>query len=207
MAASRLVLGSASPRRHELLASLGVTFDVRASDADENPDGSPPEQLAETLALRKARAVAASEGVDAAVLGADTIVVLDGTLLGKPLDSDAAASMLRSLRGRGHEVVTGVAVVASDRTAVEHVASSVTMRDYSDAEIAAYVGTGSPFDKAGGYAIQDRVFAPVARLDGCECSVIGLPLWTAARLLREVATIEVQQPSYDRCADCPQRDG
>ncbi len=205
--AKRLVLGSASPRRRELLAALGLSFEVRASDADEQPDGSPPAQLAETLALRKARAVAAIEGSDAAVLGADTIVVLDGALLGKPADDDEAASMLHSLRGREHQVVTAVAVVAGDRSTVEHVVSRVMMRAYSDAEIAAYVAGGSPFDKAGGYAIQDRDFAPVDRLDGCECAVIGLPLWTAARLLREIATIEAQRPSYDRCADCPQRDG
>jgi MAF protein len=189
-----------------MLATLGVTFEVRASDSDEQPDGSPPAQLAETLALRKTRAVAAVEGSDAAVLGADTIVVLDGALLGKPLDSHEAASMLRSLRGREHEVVTGVAMVAGERSAVEHVVSRVTMREYSDAEIATYIAGGSPFDKAGAYAIQDRDFAPVDHLDGCECSVIGLPLWTAARLLRKVATIEAQRPSYDRCADCPQRD-
>jgi MAF protein len=205
--AKRLVLGTASPRRRELLAALGLSFEVRASDADEQPDGSPPAQLAETLALRKARAVAAIEGSDAAVLGADTIVVLDGALLGKPADDDEAASMLRSLRGREHQVVTAVAVVAGDRSAVEHVVSRVMMREYSDAKIAAYVAGGSPFDKAGGYAIQDRDFAPVDRLDGCECAVIGLPLWTAARLLREIATIEAQRPSYYRCADCPQRDG
>ena len=205
--AKRLVLGSTSPRRRELLAALGLSFEVRASDADEQPDGSPPAQLAETLALRKARAVAAIEGSDAAVLGADTIVVLDGALLGKPAADDEAASMLRSLRGREHQVVTAVAMVSGDRSAVVHVVSRVMMREYSDAEIAAYVAGGSPFDKAGGYAIQDRDFAPVDRLDGCECAVIGLPLWTAARLLREIATIEAQRPSYDRCADCPQRDG
>jgi MAF protein len=203
---NRLILGSASPRRRELLAALGLSFDVRASHADEQPDGSSPPQLAETLALRKARAVAEAEASDAAVLGADTIVVLDGALLGKPLDEDEAASMLRSLRGREHQVVTGVAVVAGGRSAVEHVVSHVTMREYSDDEIAAYVASGSPFDKAGAYAIQDADFAPAAQLDGCECSVIGLPLWTTARLLREIATIEAQRPSYERCADCPDRE-
>ena len=207
----RLVLGSASPRRRELLAALGLAFTVQAPEVDEQPDGSAPAALAETLALRKACAVAetegGTEGGDAAVLGADTIVVLDGELLGKPGDATQAAAMLRALRGREHQVVTGVAVVAGERSAVEHVVSRVAMREYSEAELAAYLAAGSPFDKAGAYAIQDRDFAPVARLDGCECSVIGLPLWTVARLLRAVATIEAQRPSYERCAACPEREG
>lgn len=204
----RLILGSASPRRRELLAALGVAFEVRASDVDEQPDGSAPAQLAETLALRKARAVAGAGDAATsgdAVLGADTIVVLDGEMLGKPAGDNEAASMLRALRVREHEVVTGVAVVAGDRSATEHIVSRVTMREYTDAEVATYVAGGSPLDKAGAYAIQDRDFAPVERLDGCECSVIGLPLWNVARLLREIATIEAQQPSYDRCAECPER--
>ncbi|MEE8336743.1 MAG: Maf family protein [Dehalococcoidia bacterium] len=205
----RLVLGSASPRRRERLAARGLAFTVQAPDVDEQPDGSAPAALAETLALRKARAVVAAEteGGDAAVLGADTIVVLDGELLGKPAGATQAAAMLRALRGREHQVVTGVAVVAGERSAVEHVVSRVAMREYSEAQVAAYVAAGSSLDKAGAYAIQDRDFAPVARLDGCECSVIGLPLWTVARLLRAVATIEAQRPSYERCAACPEREG
>ena len=210
--APTIVLASASPRRRELLAGLGVRFEVRPAAIDERSAEPEPARRASALALAKARAVGErARGAlvpSGLVLGADTIVVApNGELLGKPADDDEAASMLHSLRGREHQVVTAVAVVAGDRSTVEHVVSRVTMRAYSDAEIAAYVAGGSPFDKAGSYAIQDRDFAPVDRLDGCECAVIGLPLWTAARLLREIATIEAQRPSYDRCADCPQRDG
>ena len=133
------------------------------------------------------------------------MVALDGRVFGKPGDAAEAGSMLASLRGRTHTVVTGVAVVAAGRTATDHARVAVTMRPYVDSEVARYVATGSPLDKAGAYAIQDQTFAPVARCDGCECGVIGLPLWTVRTMLRAVADLEGAAPAYERCAGCPAR--
>ncbi len=211
MSSEPLILASASPRRRELIAALGVTFEVRTPQSDERAGGADPARLAEGLALRKARDAAAREAAAGepaagrAIVGADTVVVLDGRVLSKPLDGEQARAMLDSLRGRTHEVITGVAVVAGERTAADHVRTAVTMRRYSDAEVERSIAGGSPLDKAGAYAIQDREFTPVERHEGCECSVIGLPLWTLRRLLRAAAGIEAAQPSYDRCAACPLR--
>ena len=138
------------------------------------------------LARAKARAVAAEIGpVSRLVLGADTEVVLDGRLLGKPADAAAAVEMLGLLRGRVHEVITGLVLVEAEsgREETLSVASRVRMRSYSDAEIAAYVATGEPFDKAGGYAVQGRGGALVAEVDGCLTNVVGLPVETTRRLL------------------------
>jgi septum formation protein len=140
------------------------------------------------VALAKARAVAAALPPDqrAVVLGADTEVVLDGRLLGKPEDAAGAARMLRALRGRAHEVVTGVALVAAGgepREAAEAVTSRVVMADYTDRDIAEYVATGEPMDKAGGYAVQGQGGRLVARVDGCYTNVVGLPVGTTRRLL------------------------
>lgn len=223
MATPRLLLASASPRRRELLAALGATFEVVAADVDETTEERDPVRIAEGLALRKARAVAAAlptgslaprrrpeEGGEAGlrvILAADTIVVDGWEVLGKPADADAARITLERLRGREHEVVTGVAVVTGDRSAADFVRTAVRMRNYGDDEIAAYVARGEPFDKAGSYAIQDEAFHPVAGTDGCVCSVVGLPLWTARRLLRVVAGLELAEPGLERCAACPLRDG
>ncbi len=164
-------------------------------------------RLAEGLALRKARALVerSEEHAATAILGADTIVVLDGRSLGKPAGPDEAREMLEALRGRTHEVVTGLAVIAGERVAADHARTAVTMRDYGRDEVERYIATGSPFDKAGAYAIQDAEFAPVERYEGCECSVIGLPLWTARRLLRVTAGLMGEEPAYDRCRECPLR--
>ena len=183
--AARLVLASASPRRRDLLASLGVPFVVVASDIDETLDTvSLPDAVAR-VALRKARAVAVSRA-DSLVLAADTLVVIDGRALGKPADAADAAAMLRTLRGRTHEVMTGVAVVdaAGGGHAVETVITRVTMAAYADAAIEAYVATGEPFDKAGAYAIQGAGGALVASFDGSRSNVVGLPLAATASLLR-----------------------
>ena len=207
MSSLPLVLASASPRRRDLISALGLPFEVLPPQTDERAAERDPARLAEGLALRKARAVAADERAGGhAVIGADTVVVLDGRALGKPADGREARAMLASLRGRTHRVVTGVAVVAGERVAADHVSTAVTMRRYSDAEIERAVAGGSPLDKAGAYAIQDREFAPVERYEGCECSVGGLPLWTLRRLLRTAAGIEAAEPSHARCAACPLRD-
>ena len=198
-----IVLASASPRRRELLAALGVAFEVDAADVDETTAERDPARVAEALAVRKARAVAARRP-DALVIGGDTVVALDGALLGKPADADEARAMLRALRGRPHEVASGVAVALDGRVEAAHAVARVTMRDYAAAEIDAFIASGSPFDKAGGYAIQDARFAPVAHLDGCMCCVIGLPLWPLRALLR-AASVEAGEPAIERCAGCPLR--
>lgn len=182
--APRLILASASPRREELLRQLGVPFTVVRSDLPEKlTEGSPVESL-RALALAKARAVAGrvETGV---VLGADTAVVLDGAIFGKPANPDDARRMLRALRGRSHEVITGVALVAAPARAETSraVVTRVEMRQYGEDEIDAYVATGEPADKAGAYAIQGEGGKLVFRVDGCFTNVVGLPLRTTRRLL------------------------
>lgn len=209
------ILASASPRRRELLAALGLPFVVQVADVPEPlVEGVPVGDQAEHLALAKAEAIRSLMGGGGdrgflPILAADTIVALDGKPLGKPEDAGQAASMLRGLRGRAHQVITGIAVeVAVDYAPsahTTHVTTTVTMRAYSDAEIAAYIATGDPFDKAGGYAIQHRAFGPVERIDGCYCNVMGLPLWTVRSMLAMAATLTADPPDQQlsRCHDCP----
>jgi nucleoside triphosphate pyrophosphatase len=187
----RLVLASASPRRRELLVRLGLVFDVVPSRVAEwTPPGLPVAALAGELALRKAREVAgrldAARAEAAVVLGADTLVAVDGRALGKPGSATEARAMLTALAGRTHEVVTAVALVGTPgrREVTETVLSRVLMRPYSAAEIEAYLETGEPCDKAGAYAVQGAGGRLVARVDGCFTNVVGLPLTTTARLLR-----------------------
>lgn len=187
MTSPRVVLASASPRRRALLARICPDFTVAPSAIDERVPAMPPAEAAVHLARAKAWAVAASVP-DARVLGADTIVVIEGEILGKPASPAHAATMLRRLRGRSHEVITGVAVVrAQDRREVTAaVVTRVTMREYSERDINRYVATGEPLDKAGAYAVQERGAALVARVDGCYTNVVGLPLSTTRRLLAAV---------------------
>jgi MAF protein len=206
----QLILASRSPRRRQLLAHLGVPFRVVVPEVEE--DAAPasseqPEDLAEALALVKAEAVARDEG-EGVVIAADTIVVDGDTILGKPADGAAAAETLRRLRGKTHRVITGLAVVDTDsgRRAASHVVTAVRMRDYSNAEIAAYVARGEPLDKAGAYAIQDEQFQPVATYDGCYCNVVGLPLKALLILLRW-AGLDITPHSLEdlpaQCGACP----
>ena len=179
-----LILASASPRRRELLRTLCPDFRVMPSDLEETLAAGSPRAAAAGLALDKARAVAARNG-EGVVLGADTIVVIDGQALGKPAGPDEARAMLRRLRGREHEVITGVAVVdaRTGRSEATAVVSRVRMAEYGDAEIEAYLATEEPLDKAGAYAIQGRGGALVAGLDGSFSNVVGLPLEETARVL------------------------
>jgi septum formation protein len=187
----RLILASASPRRRELLARLGLPFEVRPSGIDEvlTRELDAP-ALASALARAKARDIAdrvraAGDG-PVLILGADTLVVLNGRPLGKPGSRDEARAMLRALRGRSHEVVTAVALIEipGGREVTETVTSRVVMRPYGDPEIDAYVASGEPDDKAGAYAVQGIGGQLVARVEGCFENVMGLPLETTARLLR-----------------------
>jgi septum formation protein len=181
-----LILASGSPRRVALLAELEIPFQTIVSDAPETIDpGLSAEAQAVVLAERKARAVASplQFGI---VLGADTIVVLDGDLLGKPVDDADAIRMLRRLSGREHRVVTGIAVVDAGTGSVNTsaVTSIVRFRALSDREIAEYVATGESQGKAGAYAIQGLGAGLVSTLEGCFTNVVGLPLCETARLLR-----------------------
>jgi len=187
----RFILASASPRRRELLARLGIPFEVRPSAFEETLiPGLSAVALAATLARGKTRDVvarlrAAGEG-PALVLGADTLVVLDGEPMGKPASRDEAGRMLRALRDRTHEVVTAVALEGPDgREASDVVTSRVRMRAYSDLEIEGYVATGEPDDKAGAYAVQGLGAQLVDGVEGCYTNVVGLPLRTTARLLHD----------------------
>ena len=179
-----LILASASPRRRELLRTICPDFRVMPSDLEETLAAGSPRAAAAGLALDKARAVAARNG-EGVVLGADTIVVIDGQALGKPAGPDEARAMLRRLRGREHEVITGVAVVdaRTGRSEATAVVSRVRMTEYGEAEIEAYVATDEPLDKAGAYAIQGRGGALVAGLEGSFSNVVGLPLEETARML------------------------
>ena len=182
-----LILASASPRRHDLLGLLGVPFIVDASNADETPPaGVSAEAVAQFLAVLKARAVAARHP-GAYILGADTVVVVDGLILGKPRDAAEAARMLRLLRGRSHRVPTGVALIAPDGKETKLVeTATVTMHPYTEVAIGSYLATGEPFDKAGAYAVQGAGGALVAAVEGCYTTVVGLPLCRVAALLRDV---------------------
>jgi septum formation protein len=173
------------------MRALGLPFVVHVADVDErNGAGEPPDALVARLSREKARAVA-DRYPNAVVIGADTIVTLEGQLLGKPIDPADATEMLRRLRDRPHDVYSGVTVCLPDGsepvTAV--VGSTVWMRPYGEAEIAAYVASGDPLDKAGAYAIQNASFHPVARMQGCYASVMGLPLCALTRLLAEAGIV------------------
>jgi septum formation protein len=179
----RVVLASGSPRRRELLRMIGIAHEVMPADIDESYfPGEPPPAHAERLAREKGR-VMAERHPDALVISADTIVVIDGEVLGKPRDVAEAARMLRALSGRTHVVFTAIAVARHGRveSAVEAVA--VTFRDLSDSEIAAYIATGEPMDKAGSYGIQGYGATIVDRIDGDYFAVMGLPLRRLVALL------------------------
>lgn len=180
--AARLILASASPRRRELLGQLGVAFEVVPADVDETPRGDePPREYVGRVAREKAQAVAARHP-GTLVLAADTSVVLGRRILGKPGSFEEAMEMLGALSGRTHEVLTAVAL-AGTFEALHVEATSVTMRSPSEAELAWYVGTGEPMDKAGAYAIQGRGGQLVDRISGSASNVVGLPLAQTLQLL------------------------
>ncbi|MDY7115910.1 Maf family protein [Halomonas sp. SSL-5] len=178
-----LCLASASPRRRELLFSIGVAVEIRPVDIDETPA---PGEGAEAYVARLARekALAGARLSSLPTLGSDTAVVRDGEILGKPEGPEHAAAMLRSLSGREHRVLTALAVTGPAGLLEACVATRVAMREISDAEIAAYWASGEPADKAGGYAIQGRGAVFVEHIAGSHSAVVGLPLFETAALLR-----------------------
>ncbi|CCO07675.1 Maf family protein [Desulforamulus hydrothermalis] len=181
-----IILASASPRRRELLANLGLPFEVRVSDVDETFDETlPVAQQAEQLALRKATAVAAQCG-EGLVIGADTIVVLDNKPLGKPTHRQEAVQMLQSLQGRSHEVYTGLAVIdaGTGQRVVTHQVTTVRFKPLTIKQIERYVNTGEPMDKAGAYAVQGKAAVFVEGIAGCYFNVVGLPVAKLADSLK-----------------------
>jgi septum formation protein len=191
-----LVLASASPRRQELLRAAGIEFIVQPSNVDETlRAGEAPREFAERLAREKASTVWKVRPQDI-ILGADTIVVIDDSILGKPLDQNDAIRMLRTLSGREHRVITGVAVVSAQypvssenvqpliRIACE--ITTVTMSEISDADIHNYVKTGEPMDKAGAYAIQGIASRWIPQIEGDYSNVVGLPIALVYRMLKEL---------------------
>lgn len=185
----RILLASTSPRRQELLRQIGVEFDVIAPQVDESAlAGETPGDLVQRLALAKAQSVARRQG-RGIVLGADTVVVLDGALLGKPSDAGEALVMLRRLGGRSHTVYTGFAIINTASGKIIHSIerAEVTFKPLRDEEIAAYVATGSPLDKAGAYGIQDDLCkAFIENVIGDIHTVIGLPIESVRRALQEI---------------------
>jgi MAF protein len=202
-----LILASASPRRKELLERLGVRFEVRPVEIAEDAGSSrDPQIVARRLARAKAEAARLADE-HAPILAADTVVALGGRIFGKPGGAGEAREMLRTLRGRTHDVVTAVAVLPLGRRSViaRHPLTEVTMREYDGNEIEASVASGDPLDKAGAYGIQDRVLNPVERYRGCYCNVVGLSLWATIEALRKAGE-EISVGSVDflpQCAACP----
>jgi septum formation protein len=205
-----LYLASSSPRRRQLLAQAGITFEPLVVPVDEEALSEsytgPLGQLGEYLACEKAtaaRRALQAEGRDGLVLASDTTVLLDGRSLAKPRDEREAAVMLRALRGREHVVATGVALAGPADGALSCATTStrVLMRDYGDDEIATYVATGDPLDKAGSYSIQHPAFSPVASIAGCHLGVIGLPICLVEALVTGAPLPPVcQHGADDHCS-------
>ena len=179
-----LILASSSPRRAELLAAAGIPFEVVKVDVDESVHKlEPPGEHVRRLARQKAEAVLAFHP-DRLVLGADTIVLAGGEMMGKPADREHAIKMLRLLSGREHEVMTGVALVSQRKAVVEVARTRVWMNPMSEAEIAEYVASGEPLDKAGAYGIQGLGAKFIDRIQGSYSNVVGLPVALVYRLLK-----------------------
>ena len=202
MTEKTIILGSASPRRRELLAQIGAEFEVRVSNKEEVYHSNVPEEIVKELALMKAENVAeelveenpAGAVKSTVVIGADTIVVLDGKILGKPADEADAVQMLSSLQGRRHDVYTGVAVLDYDENGEKRVynypvGTAVYVNEMTEEEIRAYVETKDPLDKAGAYGIQGRFAAHIDRIEGDYYNVVGLPVSRVYRTLRELGAL------------------
>ncbi len=180
-----IILASNSPRRRELLGKMGLRgFRVAAPNVDETVEGNlHPAQIVEELSLRKARAAAEKAGPDDLIIAADTVVSLEGAVLGKPADERDAFSMLSALSGNRHDVYTGVTVLQGDRAVTEHEATVVAFREVDPEEILGYIATGEPMDKAGAYGIQGLGALLVSGIQGDYCNVMGLPVFRLGRIL------------------------
>jgi len=202
-----ILLASGSPRRRELLRLTGLAFDTAIADIDETPH---PHETAKAYTIRlsqeKAQVAHRTPGGHAFILAADTTVADGDAILGKPAGPDDARAMLARLRGRAHQVYTALTLIetATGRSVTEVAVTDVPMRDYSDEEIDAYIASGDPFDKAGGYAIQNTSFRPAILTSGCFANVVGLPLCHLLRALRHfgvgLAPVNVPQRCQDHFA-------
>lgn len=178
----KYILASKSPRRREILANLGVTFDVVCADVDESDGATDPRVLVERLSARKGEAVRnllLSQGAldaDTVIIASDTVVSVDGKILGKPHDKADARRMLESLSGRAHEVVSGVALITADRTAVAHEVTEVVFDALDPDVLERYLDSAEPYDKAGAYAVQGFASTWISGLRGCYFNVVGLPV-------------------------------
>lgn len=182
----KIVLASQSPRRQDLLGQMGLEFTTRSPQIDEDAfQGRDARDLVQTLSREKARWVAAQLPGDPIVIGADTVVVRDGTILGKPKDPAEAQAMLASLSGRTHQVYTGITVCQGDKVVTQAEETQVTFRPLTQQEIACYVATGEPMDKAGAYGIQGLGGLLVAGIQGDYHNVVGLPVCRLGQILRD----------------------
>jgi len=180
-----LVLASRSPRRAELLTAAGIPFTIRTADIDETPrPGESPRDYTLRLALEKARAVPAAD--DETILAADTTVVLDNEIMGKPLDAPDAQRMLRRLSGQRHDVLTGICLKRGDHAVTDLASTAVWFAPLADAEIVDYIASGEPMDKAGAYGIQGLASKFIDRIDGSYSNVVGLPVALVYRALRSL---------------------
>ena len=182
---TRIILASNSPRRKELLGRMGIAdFKVSAPNVDESvEEGLFPARIVEELSLRKARAAAKKAGPRDIVIAADTVVALEGAVLGKPRSEEDAYAMLSALSGREHHVYTGVTVLQGERAVTEHEETAVVFRALEPDEIRGYIATGEPMDKAGAYGIQGRGALLVSGIRGDYCNVVGLPVFRLGRIL------------------------
>lgn len=181
-----VVLASQSPRRRELLGQMGLDFRIIIPDIDEHMDRFlPPDKLVEAISAEKAAAVAAGEGPESVIIAADTVVALDGEVLGKPHSEAQAAEMLGKLSGREHQVYTGFTVRQGERIVTDHQRSEVWFRSLSKQEIAAYIATGEPMDKAGAYGIQGLGSLLVEGIHGDYFNVMGLPVCMLGQTLKK----------------------
>ncbi|MGE5423246.1 MAG: Maf family protein [Ignavibacteriales bacterium] len=185
---TRLILASASPRRRQILENLGVeVIVIPPADEEETESFSSSQEYAEKLARHKAWQIASSDHKGTCIVAADTIVVIDEQILGKPLDAQNAFAMLRLLAGRSHKVITGVCVIGPGGQVelLDSETTTVHFCDLSDEEIDCYIASGEPFDKAGGYGIQGLGALLVERIDGCYYNVVGLPVVKLQSMLNE----------------------
>ena len=186
----KIILASQSSRRRDILENLGVQFEIKVSSVDESMDPAlSAGENTSAVSLRKAEAVEKELGVcpedDALIIASDTVVVCDGVILGKPKDKAHATSMMRMLSGRRHSVISGIAVIYRGKRVSAYEETEVEFRTLTDSEIEAYVSTDEPYDKAGGYGIQDKAAVFVRGIHGDYLNVVGLPVYRLCRILKK----------------------
>ncbi|MEG1560579.1 MAG: Maf family protein [Clostridia bacterium] len=184
-----IILASASKRRSDLMNIMGLDFSVEVSECDENVEIVDPVELVKTLALKKACAVKEKHGIGFAIVGADTVVTLDGEIIGKPKDKPDAFKILKRLSGKTHTVYTGIALLTDDKEFLEYDSSEVTFSQLTDDEIISYIETGEPMDKAGAYGLQGRFSVFVTKIVGSYFTIVGLPVHTLYAMLKKAKSL------------------